>query len=61
MKTYTFAVNTTALQEGNLEEVTGAPIKVLHGMSSYKQDDLTAIVTIIVTLETPTKTAKKDK
>ena len=53
MKTFTFTVNTTALQEGNLEEITGGVIKTLHSMSSYKQDDLTAVITIVVTLETP--------
>lgn len=50
MKVFTFSVSNTAPSKIDLEEITGATIKTLHSMSTFKKDDLTATVTIAVTL-----------
>lgn len=60
MKTFTFTVSTTTPKETDLEKIVGGKIKTLHSMSSFKQDDLTAVVTIAVTLETTAKVAKPE-
>lgn len=58
MEFITFKVNTTFDKSiiTQAEEIAGGAIKTLHSMSSFKQDDLTAIVTVAVTL---TPAAKK--
>lgn len=52
MKVYTFRIKTAGdwAKETNIEELIGAPIATLHSMDSYKQDDLTSVVTVAVTL-----------
>lgn len=61
MKTITVTVDSTKKSELDLEKVAGGKIKTLHAMSSFKQDDLTAVVTIAVTMATTPKTAKAEK
>lgn len=52
MKIVTFKVDTTSDKPiiTQAEKIAGGTIKTLHSMTSFKQDDLTTIVTIAVTL-----------